>query len=172
MRELPHEHQTQAERRVESERAAAAKAREEHRDAVEGLAATYARITADPEAAVAILDYVGRREPRLDAETLREMRRALEIAAAREGDYLAVPDAVRSRCVLMCFELDARGDSRLLDIILLIARRGGAPPGERFMTIRSWRAAIGARLSRSTIPKWISSAGRDGAGSGMEKNGA
>ena len=95
MRELRHEQLTPAEQRAEFERAAAAKAREEYRDAVEGVAATYARITADPEAAAAIRDYVGRREPRLDAETLREMRRALEIAAAPDGDYLAVPDGVR-----------------------------------------------------------------------------
>jgi hypothetical protein len=42
------------------------------------------------------------------------------------GDYLAVPDAVRNRCLLMCFEFDGRGDSQLLDIIDRAEGRGGA----------------------------------------------
>jgi hypothetical protein len=116
MRELRHDELTPAEQRAEFERTAAAKAREEHRDAVEGLAATCARITGDREVAAAIRDYVGRREPRLDAETLREMRRALEIAASTDGDYLGVPQAVQDRCLLICIDLGARGD-RLLDIL-------------------------------------------------------
>jgi hypothetical protein len=109
-----------------SERAAAVKAREEHRDAIEGLTATYVRLTADPEAGAAMRDYVGGCEPRLDAETLRDMRRALEVAASPDGNYVALPDMVRNRCVLMCFELDARGDSRLLDIIDRAEARAGA----------------------------------------------
>jgi hypothetical protein len=110
MRELRYEEQTPVEQRAE-------KAREAHREAAEGFAATCARITGDREDAAAIRDNVGRREPRLDTETLREMQRALEIAASPDADYLTeVPQAVQDRCLLMCIDLEARGD-RLLDIL-------------------------------------------------------
>jgi hypothetical protein len=106
MRELRHEQQTPAER-----------GREEHRDAVEALAATGALITWDPGVASAIRDYADRREPRLDTKTLRDMQRALEIAASPDGDYLAeVPQAVQDRWLLMCIDLKARGDG-LVDIL-------------------------------------------------------
>jgi hypothetical protein len=128
MRELRHESQSPAERLAEVERTAAAKAREEHHDAVEGLAATYVRITGDPEAAAAIRDYAGRREPRLDPETVREIRRALEIASSPDGDYLALPEAVRIGCVDMCLALDARGDSRLIGILDTAEGRSNRAP--------------------------------------------
>jgi hypothetical protein len=126
VRELRHERQTPAERQAETEKMAAAKEREEHREAAEGLAATYARITGDPKAGAAIRDYVGRCEPRLDTGTLRDMRQALETAASPAGDYLAVPDMVRNRCDAMCLDLDARGDHRLLDILDAAEKRGAA----------------------------------------------
>lgn len=144
MRELRHERQTPAERRAEIKRMAAAKAREEYREALEGLSATYARITRDPEAGAAIRDHVGRCEPRLDAETLREMRQALEIAASPDGDYLAVPDVVRNRCVAMCFELDARGDRRLIDILDAAEARGEADQQRKVIDASSGNPPAGS----------------------------
>ena len=142
MRELRHERQTPAERRAEIEKMAAAKAREERRGAVEGLAAAYARITGDPEAGAVIRDHAARREPELEAESLREMRQALEIAAAPDGDYLAVAEVVRQHCVALCLELDARGDRRLLDILDAAEGRGTA--GRKTIDAGLSNAAAGA----------------------------
>jgi hypothetical protein len=117
VRELRCEQQTPAERLAELEISATAKAREQHGDALRGLAEQYARMTGDPHAATLIHDHMKGREPQLDAENIDAMRKALQVAAGSGGGYAAVPEAVRNRCLEMCLWLDAQGDSRLLDIL-------------------------------------------------------
>jgi hypothetical protein len=117
LRELRQENQTPAERLAELEAAKAMRAREEHRGSVEGLAETYVQMTGDRTAAALIRDYVQGHEPRLDPDTINAMRDALCTAATPDGDYLAVPEAVRKHCVEMCLALDDQGDSRLLGIL-------------------------------------------------------
>jgi hypothetical protein len=103
VRELRREQQSPAEQLAELKIADTAKAREEHREAVRGLAEQYARMTGDPQAATLIHDYVQGREPQLDREIIDAMRKALQVAAGSGGGYAAVPDAVRNRCVEMCW---------------------------------------------------------------------
>jgi hypothetical protein len=118
MRELRREHLTPLERLAEFEIAA-------YRDAVQGLAETYARITGDPKAAALIHDYLRRQEPRLDREAIDAMREALQVAATSTREYPALPDAVRNRCLEMCFALlDEHGDSRLIGILDAAEGRG------------------------------------------------
>jgi hypothetical protein len=109
--------QTPNERLIELDRAATVRAREEHRTAVERFAEVYARITGDPKGAAVVREYVRQHEPRLERQAIDAMREALEIAAAPGGDYLAVPDAVRTQCVEMCLKLDQQGNTRLLEIL-------------------------------------------------------
>jgi hypothetical protein len=117
MSELRHEYQTPAERLAELESAATARAREQYRDAVDGLAGAYADITGDPKGAAMIRDYVQRQEPALDREAIEAMREALHVAADPEGDYHALPGAVHNQCLALCFSLHEQGDGRLLDIL-------------------------------------------------------
>jgi hypothetical protein len=81
-----------------------------------------------------IRDYVQRREPPLDSEAIEAMREALHVAAAPEGGYLALPEAVRNRCLEMCFALDERGDGRLVGILDAAEGRGvaGDPIYDRY----------------------------------------
>jgi hypothetical protein len=117
MRELRDEYRTPGERLAELEMTARARAREEYRTAVRGLAQLYARVTGDPDAAGLIRDYVQRKEPPLDRETIDAIREAVEIASAPAGDYRALPEAVRNLCLELCLALDERDDSRLLGIL-------------------------------------------------------
>jgi hypothetical protein len=119
VRKIRDDLQTPNERLIELDRAATAR----HRTAVEGLAEAYARITGDPKAAAVVREYVRQHEPRLEPQAIDAMREALEIAAAATGDYLAVPEAVRTRCVEMCLEFDRQDDSRLLEILDSAERR-------------------------------------------------
>jgi hypothetical protein len=102
MRQVRHDLQMPAERLAEREVAAAETARQQYREAVRGLAQQYARMTADPEAASLVYDYVQRQQPPLDRETIDAMRQALEVAGAAGGDYLAQPEAVQRCCLEMC----------------------------------------------------------------------
>ena len=118
VRELRHEYQTRAEQLSELALAASAKARDEYREAVNGLARQYAMMVKDPQAASLIHDYVRRRDDQpLDADMIHAMRQALRAAAEPQGDYLAAPEAVRNQCLDLCFALDRQGDGRLLDIL-------------------------------------------------------
>jgi hypothetical protein len=117
VRELRHEFQTYAERLSELALAASAKARGEYREAVNGLARQYAGIVEDAQAAALIHDYVRRRDPPLDAETIDAMRRALRAAADPGGDYLAAPETVRNHCLELCFALERQGDGRLINFL-------------------------------------------------------
>jgi hypothetical protein len=125
MRELRHDFQRPAERLAEREISATETAREQYRDAVRGLAQQYARMTADPEAAILIHDYVQRQHPPLDREIIDAMRKALQVAAAPGGGYLALPKSVRQRCDQLCLVLDHQGDGRLLGILDAAEGRGG-----------------------------------------------
>jgi hypothetical protein len=117
LRELRYEYQKPGERLAELNNADEARRREQYRNAVHGLADTYASITSDPKAAGLIWDYVQRHRPRLDQETIDAMRDALRVAATFDGNYQAVPDVIRNQCMDMCLALDIQGDSRLFGII-------------------------------------------------------
>jgi hypothetical protein len=116
--------QTPAERREEARIAEAARAREWDREAVRGFAQEYARLTGDPKAVALIHEYVQQRSPRLDRSTIQEMREALRVAGDPGGDYLALPEAVRNRCLGLCFALEQQGDGRLIEILDAAERRG------------------------------------------------
>jgi hypothetical protein len=119
--------QTPVERLAELEAADSVRRREQRRDSIQGLAATYAQMTGDPTAAALIRDYVQRREPRLDRETIDGMREALQVAASLSGDYAALPQTVRDCCLEMCCALDdEQGDSRLIRILDAAEGRRGA----------------------------------------------
>jgi hypothetical protein len=124
MRELRHEYQRPEERLEELAKLSAARAREEYRDSVRGLAQQYVRMTGDAEAAVAIHDYVQRQTPPLDRGMIDAMRQALHAAADPGGDYLGALEAVRTRCIDLCLALDSQGDGRLLDILDAADGRG------------------------------------------------
>jgi hypothetical protein len=117
MRELRYDYQTPLERLVEVQLAENARKREQFRDAIQGLAETYAEITGDAKAAALIRDYVQRKEPRLDRDAIEEMSAALRTAAAPDGDYLELPEAVRTDCLELCLALDEQGDGRLVAIL-------------------------------------------------------
>jgi hypothetical protein len=118
IRELRNEYQTPLEALEELNRTAAARAREEHRETVRGFAQDYARMTGDPTAAELIHEYVQRQSPPLDRNEINEMRVALQVAADPNGNYPALPEAVRNRCLYLCMTLsDEQGDRRLLDIL-------------------------------------------------------
>jgi hypothetical protein len=123
LRELRHEFQTPNERLVEIQSNAAAKERAEYRDAVQGLAETYVRLTGDRKAAAAVHDYVQRKEPRLERETINAMREALNLAEASDR-YSELPEAIRMRCIDLCLVLAEHGDNRLLDILDAAEQRG------------------------------------------------
>jgi len=125
IRELRNELQKPAERLAEFEMSATAKVREEHGAAVQGLAQQYAGMTGDPEAATLIHDYVQRQEPPLDREIIEAMRKALQVAAGSGGGYLAVPEAVRNRCLELCFALEKQDDTRLIKILDAAEGRSG-----------------------------------------------
>jgi hypothetical protein len=125
MRQVRHDLQMPAERLAEREVAAAETARQQYREAVRGLAQQYARMTGDPDAATLVHDYVQLERPPLDREIIDAMRKALEVAAAPAGDYLAQPEAVQRRCLEMCLAFSKLGDNRLLDILDAAERRGG-----------------------------------------------
>lgn len=123
-------------------------------------------MTADPEAATLIHDYVQRQEPPLDRKIIDAMRKALQVAASSGGGYLAVPETVRNRCLELCFALEKQDDKRLIDILNAADARARAGDAETIMT--------SSRASRATIAKnrswgwiWISTrnAGRDGRAS-------
>jgi hypothetical protein len=124
MRQVRHDLQMPAERLAEREAAVAETARLQYREAVRGLAQQYARMAGDAEAATLVHDYVHWQQPPLDREIIDAMRQALDVAAAPAGDYLAQPEAVKRRCLEMCFAFDRLGDSRLLDILDAAERRG------------------------------------------------
>ena len=117
MRELRFEYQTAHERVIEAQTVNAAQGRKQHRDAVEGLASSYAEITNDPKAAALIRDYVQRKDPPLDRDTIKAMAVALRAAASPGGDYLAIPEAIRDNCVDLCLALAEQGDNRLIGIL-------------------------------------------------------
>ena len=117
VRELRRDKLTPAEWLAEAGAAAAAGERDHYRHAVQGLADTYAHMTGDPTAAALIRDYVQRREPRLDRETIEAMRAALQVAAMPDGGYAAQPEMVRNCCLEMCIALCAEDDNRLLLIL-------------------------------------------------------
>jgi hypothetical protein len=88
------------------------------RDAARGLAQQYARMTGDSHAAASIHGYLQRQQPPLDREMIGAMRKALHAAAGDPaGGYLGAPEAVRNQCLDLSFELDRKGDGRLLDIL-------------------------------------------------------
>ncbi|MGH7212978.1 MAG: hypothetical protein ACREF1_16135 [Acetobacteraceae bacterium] len=58
-----------------------------------------------------------RQSPPLERAAIDEMREALHVAVDGRGGYLALPEAVRHRCLAMCLALDERGDSRLVGIL-------------------------------------------------------
>jgi hypothetical protein len=124
---------------------AAEKARELYREAVRGLAQQYARMTVDREAASLVYDYVQRQQPPLDRETINEMRQTLEVAAAPAGDYMAQPEAVRRRCLEMCFAFDEQDDRRLVDILDAAERRSGV--GEKRTGKRSGEETVEPALT-------------------------
>jgi hypothetical protein len=117
MRELRHDYQTPAERLNELQVAEVTRIREQHREAVQGLATSYVGVTGDPKSAALIRDYVQRREPRLDREAIDEMRTALQVAHTSPDNYMALPEAVRRHCLEMCLSLDEQGDDRLLALL-------------------------------------------------------
>jgi hypothetical protein len=124
MRELRHEYQRPQERLEELAASAAARAREEYRDSVRGLAQQYVRMTGDADAAASIHDYMQRQKPPLDRPLIEAMRQTLQAATDPAGDYLGMPEAVRNRCLDLCFALDSQGDGRLLDILDAADARG------------------------------------------------
>jgi hypothetical protein len=117
MHELRYEYQRPAERLAETVAISISQALEQYRGAVRGLARTYADITGDPTAAALIRDYVQRKEPRLEQDAIDAMGKALRIAAAPDGAYLAQPEAVRNSCLDLCFALEEQGDRRLIGIL-------------------------------------------------------
>jgi hypothetical protein len=58
-----------------------------------------------------------RQEPGLNLDAIETMRDALQVAATCGGSYVALPDAVRNRCLDLCFALDEQGDRRLIGIL-------------------------------------------------------
>ena len=123
IRELRREFQTPSEWMTELQTAQNAQMQAQYRDAVEGLAREYARITGDPKAAALIEAYVGQ-VPAPELEMIDAMREGLRVAADPAGDYRALPDAVRNRCVEMCLAPDEQGDGRLLNILDAAEGRG------------------------------------------------
>jgi hypothetical protein len=130
MRELRHEFQNPEERLEELARSSGARAREEYREAVRGLAQQYARTTGDPRAATAIHAYVQRQQPPLDREIIEAMRKALQVAADPGGNYHAVPEAVQYRCLELYFALERQGDGRLIGILDAADARGTPSVGD------------------------------------------
>jgi hypothetical protein len=122
MRELRHEFQNPEERLEELARSSGARAREEYREAVRGLAQQHARTTGDPRAAATIHDYA--QEQLLDRHIIEAMRKALQIAADPAGNYHAVPEAVQYRCLELYFALARRGDERLIGMLDAADARG------------------------------------------------
>jgi hypothetical protein len=112
-RELRFEYQTADERVIEAQTVDAARGR----DAVETLASSYAEITNDPKAAALIRDYLQRKAPLLDRDALEAMANALRVAAAPDGAYLSLPEAVRDNCVELCLALADQSDHRLIGIL-------------------------------------------------------
>ena len=80
-------------------------------------------MTGDRKAAAVIHDYVQRKEPRLERETIDAMREALNLADASDK-YAALPEEVRNRCIDLCLVLAEHGDNRLLDILDAAEQRG------------------------------------------------
>lgn len=122
MRDLRHEYQTRAERLSELALAANAKAQDDYREAVNGLARQYAMLVGDRQATPLIHDYA--RDPSLDMDTIDAMRKALQAAADPVGDYLAVPEGVRNQCLDLCFALERHGDGRLINFLDAAEARG------------------------------------------------
>ena len=131
LRELRHEFQTPNERLVEIQSNAAAKERAEYRDAVQGLADAYVRMTGDRKAAAVIHDYVQRKEPRLERETIDAMQEALNLAEASDR-YSELPETVRNRCIDLCLVLAEHGDNRLLEILDAAEQRGAVRDRDMF----------------------------------------
>ena len=123
LRELRYDFQTPNERLVEIQSNAAAKERAEYRDAVQGLAEAYVCMTSDRKAAAAVHDYVQRKGPRLERETIDAMREALNLADASDK-YASLPEEVRNRCIDLCLVLAEHGDNRLLEILDAAEQRG------------------------------------------------
>jgi hypothetical protein len=73
-------------------------------------------MTGDRKAAAAVHDYVQRKEPRLERETIDAMREALNLAGTPDR-YSELPEAIRNRCIDLCLVLAQHGDNRLLDIL-------------------------------------------------------
>jgi hypothetical protein len=117
VRELRDELQPPAERLAELERSAEARAREQYRQAVRGVAQQYAQMTGDKDAAALIYDYVQAQKPPLDHDMIDAMTKALQAAAGPGSGYADIPKAVYNRCLELCIWLDERGDSRLLEIL-------------------------------------------------------
>ena len=117
MRELRYDYQTPLERLIEVQLTENARQREQFRGAVQTLADTYANITGDAKAAALIRDYVQRKELRLGRDAVEEITLAVRTAAEPEGDYLALPEGVRTSCLELCLALDEQGDGRLLAIL-------------------------------------------------------
>lgn len=114
--ELRFQLQTPEERHAELQAATITRTREQYRDAVQGLATAYAEITGDPKAAALIRDYVQRQEPRLERQEIDALREALQLAAARDKTYSALPEATHNRFLDLCLSLDEQSDSRLVPI--------------------------------------------------------
>ena len=102
---------------AELERSAEARAREQYRQAVRGVAQQYAQMTGDKDAAALIYDYVQAQKPPLDHDMIDAMTKALQAAAGPGSGYADIPKAVYNRCLELCIWLDERGDSRLLEIL-------------------------------------------------------
>jgi hypothetical protein len=117
VRELRDELQPPAERLAELQRSAEARAREQYRQAVRGLAQQYAQMTRDKDAATLIYDYVRAQKPPLDHEMIEEMTKELQEAAGSGSGYRNLPEAVRNRCLDLCFALEERDDYRLIGIL-------------------------------------------------------
>ena len=114
--ELRFQLQTPAERQAELQAATITRTREQYRDAVQGLATAYAEVTGDPKAAAMIRDYVQRQESPLDRQEVDTLREALQLAAARDKMYAALPETTHNRFLELCWGLDEQGDSRLVPI--------------------------------------------------------
>jgi hypothetical protein len=125
LRELRRGFQKSVEQIAELDMIAKTRGREERRDAIKGLAQTYARMTGDEKAGAAVDKYMQGRGAGLDRDAIEGLRQGLEIAASAPLEYRELPKTVQDRCVDMCLALfEEQADSRLLDIVDAAERAG------------------------------------------------
>jgi hypothetical protein len=117
VREQRSEFQTHAERLKEMQAARPVDALAQQRNAADDVARTYAEITGEAKAVTSVHDYLRHKQPQLEAEEMTAMAEALRVAAARDGTYLKLPEAVRDECTRLCLALDQQSDPRLLEIL-------------------------------------------------------